>query len=330
MLIAIDVGGTFIKYAQVLEDGSFGKKGKVPAPVGPDADAGRFADVICSLVRDLSSEEKPEGITMALPGRIDVDRGIVYGGGGLPYLDKIPLADLLHSRPGLASLPISMENDGKCAALAEAWTGNAKDAADAIVLVFGTGIGGGIIKDGQIHRGRRLLAGEMSFLLMGMTREDLKAFPFTGDPPEDTIYYESYTASARCSTGSLTEKAARLKGMPVGTLSGEDLFVMAKEGDADIKDLLDEMYFQIAQMCLSLYVAFDPDIILIGGGISEEPAFFEGIGTYVEKLKEIDPVYRELKLGLCRYRNDSNLIGAVRHFRLQHGQQSLIEGKEFL
>ena len=77
---------------------------------------------------------------------------------------------------------VSVENDGKSAALSEVWLGNAKNVNDAVVYVFGSGIGGAIVKDRKIHRGNRLIAGEVSNLITHYTKEDLqnKTSPIPG------------------------------------------------------------------------------------------------------------------------------------------------------
>lgn len=95
----------------------------------------------------------------------------MYGGGRIKYLDGAHLGDLISEACGGVS--VALENDGKCAALAELWLGNASTATNAAVVVVGTGIGGGIIIDRKIHRGKRLLAGELSYALMNMTRKKL-------------------------------------------------------------------------------------------------------------------------------------------------------------
>ncbi|MDD6137036.1 MAG: ROK family protein, partial [Lachnospiraceae bacterium] len=68
----------------------------------------------------------------------------------------------------------------------------------------------------------------------------------------------------------------------------------------------------------TLYAILDPDVILIGGGISAEPAFFEGIMRYVNEIKQTDPILNEIRLDVCKYRNDSNLFGALYNFKQKY------------
>lgn len=95
---------------------------------------------------------------MSLPGRMDSNKGYLYSGGMLQYNRGKNIVEILEKR---CPVPITIENDGKCAALAEAWIGNLKDCDDGIVVILGTGIGGGIIKDKKLHKGKHFMAGEI-------------------------------------------------------------------------------------------------------------------------------------------------------------------------
>lgn len=93
---------------------------------------------------------------------------------------------------------------------------------------------------------------------------------------------------------------------------------MGSRGDEDAREALEDMYFSIAKQCCNLYVTFDPEVILIGGGISAEPAFIEGIKRYVDQLKGMSIIYNEIKIDVCKYRNDSNLLGALYNFKQKY------------
>ena len=180
MYLVFDVGGTFIKYAFMDQKGKIYEKYKVPTPfqdgkvddngdeitpytVKTEDGIAAFLEQIDIIYGKYSKEYQITGIAMSLPGQVNVNQGIVYGGGSLPYLDRVPLGNLISRRCG--NVPVALENDAKCAALAEVWIGNAKDCKDACVLVFGTGIGGGIIIDRKVRHGVGMIAGEMSFCM---------------------------------------------------------------------------------------------------------------------------------------------------------------------
>lgn len=314
MYLVFDVGATFVKYAWMTNEGAIEEKGKTPTANKVTDGVEDFVASIGAIYDMYKDKGTIEGIAMGLPGQIDVDNGIVYGGGGLKYLDEVPLGDILSRR--CDGVRVSLENDGKCAALAEVWLGNAKDVQDVCVLVFGTGLGGGIIKDRKVHRGNRLLAGELSFAVEGMTRADLEQF-YDIDKLTVAETFESmpYLETTKCSTSGLVYHVAKAKALPLEEVDGEKIYRWAAEGDEVCIDILEEMYFSIAKICLNLYVSFDPDVILIGGGISAESRFFEGVQKYVERLKKMSKLYAGLRLDVCKFRNDSNLLGSLYNFK---------------
>lgn len=313
MFLVFDIGGTFIKYAKITRDGEILEKDKIPTPLKPGQGVQDLVRELGDIYDRYQEKETIEGIAISLPGQIDVEKGIVYGGGALGYLDHVALAGLVSGRCG--RVKVSLENDGKCAALAEVWKGNAKDATDACVLVFGTGIGGGIIKDRKIHRGNRLLAGEVSYVIENMTMDQLADIQSIETLNAEESYEQMpFLWSARSATYALVCRVAKEKGMDVSKVNGELIYQWAQEGDQVVKTMLEEVYFSIAKQCCNLYVTFDPDVILIGGGISGQPAFLEGIQRYVDRLLQITKVYAELKIDICKFRNDSNLLGALYNY----------------
>mgnify|MGYP004657770617 FL=1 len=330
MYLVFDVGGTFIKYALMDQKGKIYEKYKVPTPfqdgkvddngdeitpytVKTEDGIAAFLEQIDIIYGKYSKEYQITGIAMSLPGQVNVNQGIVYGGGSLPYLDRVPLGNLISRRCG--NVPVALENDAKCAALAEVWIGNAKDCKDACVLVFGTGIGGGIIIDRKVRHGVGMIAGEMSFLYDGLPIEDVdKIRPLEeinskngGELPNPCIWTQQASVQA------LRRKVADAKGLKWQEVNGEDIYEMA-ETDPEIQDILERMYYNIAWHCCNLYITLAPEIILIGGGISAQPKFMEGIIKYTSKLRRLSYIYERMKIDLCKFGNDSNLIGALFNF----------------
>lgn len=314
MFLVFDVGGTFVKYAWMSGEGEILEKGKFETDRTKNATPEAFIEAIGKVYDQYKNKGEVEGIAMDLPGRIDVDHGIVYGGGALTYLHEVHVGDLVSKR--CDGVRVSLENDGKCAALAEVWLGNAKDCQNAVVMVFGTGIGGGIIINRRVHRGNRMIAGELSYFMDNMTREqaeNIKPLRELGNLYE--VYDNGpYFLSAQASTSSRCYAAAKILGIPPQDVSGELIYKLAKEGNEDMQELLKDLYFTIAKSCCGLYTTLDPDVILIGGGISAEPEFVEGIKKYVDMIKVADPILDEIKIDICKYRNDSNLYGALYNF----------------
>ena len=317
MFLVFDIGGTYIKYAIMEADGTILEKGKTPTIKSDDDGIEDFIENLGTIYDIKKTAYDLEGLACGMPGRIDVEKGIAHTGGGIKFIQDAPLADMISRR--CDGLRVSLENDGKCAALAEAWKGNAKDCRNALVILFGTGIGGGIIMDGKVYHGNRQIAGEVSFCFTDMNREDVDNIGCVEHMGVEESYDRvPYLWATTASVRALCSKVAKAKGVPPEEMSGERVYEMAEQGDGLVIDILEDMYFNIAKHICSLYVTLDPDIILIGGGISAQPRFIEGINRYVEKLRRISIMFDGLRLDTCKYRNDSNLLGALYYFKQKY------------
>ncbi len=290
---AIDIGGTFIKYARMNEYAEFLEKGKTATPYDPAL----FFQAIKEI---LSNYPGSQGICISCPGLIDVETGDVFHGGSLHFLHG---RNLKREIGAFCGLPVEIENDAKCAGLAEAVLGNASGVQDSIVVVLGTGIGGALIKDKRVLHGKHLMAGEFSWIIPDLDRS------YVCDPAKHALLFREVSVKA------LLEKVSVLKGIPVSGISGEKVYQWAAGGDEDCRRVIQEFYRILAVQLANLQHIFDPEVICIGGGISREPGLLGSIQSAV------DGVYREYglkmakpSLKLCKFLNDSNLIGALCHF----------------
>ncbi|GKU84169.1 MULTISPECIES: ROK family protein [Niallia] len=123
------------------------------------------------VIDDYYSKDIRE-IAISCPGAVDTKKGIIYNGGSFPFQHNVNLKKKLADH---YNIDVAIENDGRCAALAELWLGSIKGKQDAVVLVLGSGVGGGIILNGKIRHGGNLLSGELSFVMSGMSKETNEA-----------------------------------------------------------------------------------------------------------------------------------------------------------
>lgn len=318
MYLVFDVGGTFIKYAWMNQEGNVEDSGKIPTMRSVGDTISDFVEALGKIYDIYKEKGGVDGIAMAVPGLVDTDTCTVYNGGALHYLDQANMQDLIGNR--CDGVKVAVENDGKCAALAEAWRGNAKDVNTAYVLIFGTGIGGGIVIDGKVHHGNRMVAGELSWHICTMERKDLdhlvseKVFDTVEDVFDSLAYYDT----VHCSIAALVHKVAKQKGLKDSDVSGELIYQWAKGGDNIAIEALEDIYFSIARLCLNVYVTVGADVILIGGGISEEPEFVKGIQRYIDKMKFVTEIYSGIRIDTCKYHNRSNLLGALYNFKQKY------------
>lgn len=293
--LSFDLGGTFVKYALVQKDAEVLFESKVPTPDNLEY----LLEFIVGITNDFKQKEHLEGIAISCPGTI-TEKGEIKGTSAIPYLYDIALKDLIEYR---TDEHVSVENDANCAALAELWQGAARDCQEVLTLVIGTGIGGAIISNGRLSRGSHLYAGEFGYSIL------------YADPKNRRIGYWSELGS----TGALVRKVAREKEMDECHLSGERIFEWAEEGDEICIQAIEEFYFLLAAGIHNLQHVNDPEVILIGGGISARGDFIPSIIKKVDEvqglmdLKSLQPVIRA-----CRFKNQANLIGATYHFILSH------------
>lgn len=289
--LAVDIGGTSIKYALMDEDAHIGDRGSIRTPL----------DSLEHLLDELESlfikyKNEISGMAVSMPGVIDNVNGFCYTGGSLLYNQNINFVELLQGR---CKTQITIENDGKCAALAEVWKGSLKFCNDGIVLVLGTGVGGGIIKDRKIHRGKHFSAGEFSFILTDRhSNNEIKDFFGFANGNE-----------------ALRKLVASKKNSSADQLNGKIIFEMANKGDKDALDCIDKFARELAVQIHNLQVIFDPERVAIGGGISVQPLLIETTKKHLNKIYE-DLIYvvPHAEIVPCDYFNDSNLIGALYNF----------------
>lgn len=288
-ILTIDIGGSFIKYARMTEDMEILSRGKLPTP-----QSGR--DALLDALVSLYEEEPVEGITISLPGIIDAENGYVVMGGALRYNDDFYLRHALFQR---CRTKIHLENDAKCAAMAEAAAGSLKDVSDGFVLIFGTMIGGAYIHDHRLLRGRHFSAGEVSYITTIRN----------GYPDQDVVL------GNRCGVPRLCRKYAGRKRLSPDTVDGVRLFQDAQAGDEIALDCINEFAHEIAVQIFNIQTVLDPERFAIGGGISAQPMLIEAIRKNLKKLYGVC-LYDipQAEVVACKFQNDANLYGALHCF----------------
>lgn len=294
--LVFDVGGTAIKYALMDNEAVIYEKGKEPTP---HDNFEHFLEILKSIYERYAKEI--DGIALSVPGTVDSEKGMIYAPGGIAYNENVNLVDRIHT---FTDLPVSIENDGKSAALAEAWKGNLKDCSEGIVIVLGTGIGGGIIKDKKVWKGKHLFAGEFSYM-----------FQEEGNSFKDVW-------AMKGSTTALLMDVAKRKEIEINQLDGYKVFDMIHKGDVDACEALQGLAKNLARGIYNLQCILDPQKILIGGGISKQSIIIEKIQEELDKLYEMIPFeIPHACIDNCCFYNDSNLIGALYNFFIMHEQR---------
>ncbi len=301
--LVIDVGGIAIKYARMDENAAFLEKGETPTPMDS---LNSYLEALDAIIRRY--RHNIAGIAMCVPGIIDSAKGVCITGGNLRYVENLPLAALLQERYGLR---VSLENDARCVALAELWRGNLRNCADGVVVVLGSAVGGVLIKDGRIHKGSHFSAGEFSFIERDGDVTDIC----------NSVGYQNGVLA-------LYRLVEQQTGIPAEKLDGIRIFEMANRGDERVCKAIDLFTGNLARMIYNLQAIYDPELFVVGGAISQQSLLMESL------IRNVDYIYDNLpfkairaRLVPCRFRNASNLIGALYHY-LSTANPALFFGRE--
>ena len=248
-ILCADIGGTSIKLGIVTEIGDFSGFTEVPTEGKKGG-----ARVIENLISGLEAFEGYDAIGISTAGQVDREKGsIIYANDNIPGYTGTQVKDILEKR---FKRPVEVENDVNCAALGEGWMGAGKGLSDYLCLTYGTGIGGAIILGGKLYRGIGGSAGEFGHMILHPGGRDCSC--------GKKGCYEAY-ASARL----LVEMAEAVN--PEVT-SGRELFKRIAEGDGGMKAVLDEWSREAATGLASLVHIFNPQALILGGGILEQDA----------------------------------------------------------
>lgn len=304
--MVLDAGGTFIKYAVLDEEANILKKGKKLTPSYKTHTLDDYLKVLDRII--LPDREHVSGIAMSMPGMLDSDTGYCMSAGYLMYCQKKNMKKILETR---FHLPVTIENDGKCAALAEKWRGSLTDVKNGAVLVIGTGVAGGLILNGQLYRGCHFSAGEYSFMCVDSGRASVQ-----------TGYWGFDNGVA----GLIRRASAETK-TPEKCWNGIKLFEEANSGNEKILKALDDYTKSLAVQIYNLTILLDLEQISVGGGISQQPLLLKMLRKNYDLFMKTTPM-REFhqslprtKLTHCTFYNDANLIGALYHFLVKQEEK---------
>lgn len=279
-VLAIDIGGTMIKFGLVSQEGKILISEEIPteAEKGLENILGKIDEIFNKY-----NKENIIGIGISATGQINGDIGKIIGGNPIiPNWIGTNLVEILEKK---YSLPVILENDVNCAALGEKWKGAGKGIKNFICLTIGTGIGGGIILNNNLFRGEGYIAGEFGHIQIS-----------SGE-------YEKY-ASTTALIRMVKEKVGK-------ELSGKEIFEYEKQDLGVYKEIINEWIENITEGLLSIIYIFNPSNIILGGGVTKQ-------GDYLlEKIenslnKKLDKNFKNiLKLSFANLGNDSGMIGAT-------------------
>ncbi len=303
MVIAADLGGTLIKMAAVGSDGEMASRIERPTPQSETDDA--IVDTLAAMYGELLQAAGPthRGIAVAAASIIDPENGIMTHSPNIPALNDSHLPRKLSE---MIDAPVVLENDATAAAIGESWVGAAKGFANSITLTLGTGVGGGIIIDGKVLRGPDGTAGEIGHSVVEHGGRicgcgQLGCFE----------QYTSATAVVRMAKEDIADfPDSKLN--DISEFTSTDVFDAAVAGDALAVRVFEKMGAYLGDGLVGLVNVFNPDIIVLAGGLSKAwPMFGVRVREHIDKKAFRRPAER-VKIKPATLGSDAGILGAAK------------------
>ena len=313
--VGIDIGGTKIAGALVDDEGQIVREARRPTPA---TNGDEIVQAVVDLVKELATDVEVIGVGVAAAGFIDAQQSTIVYAPNLSWRNE-PLKAKLEAE---FDYPVIIENDANAAGWAEFRYGAGRGARHMAMLTIGTGVGGAVIVDSNMLRGGFGIAGELGHIRV--VPDGL----LCGCGAHGCIeQYGSGTAllrNAKALADSGQVEGARLRELQAehGELTGEQVYQAIVEGDSGALRLLAELGAWLGQTIASLSAILDPEIVVIGGGVSAAGELL------------LDPIRRaflenmpaqgfrpELQIKAAEFVNDAGVVGAADLVRLALSQR---------
>ena len=309
--IGIDLGGTNIKAGIVDENGKILKSISTKTKKGVDSSViiKDMVDLVDRLMSGFRISIKDVlHIGIGVPGIANNETGVVVRAVNISFSD-------VHIREEIRkhfNVPIYIANDANCAALAESLFGEAKGVKNSITITIGTGIGGGIIINNEIYEGSNFAGGELGHISLIMDGKPCGC--------GRKGCFEAY-ASATALKGQAMEVVSKNKNTTIYNKVAGDInrvearvvFECAKRKDKVAEEIIDKYIKYLTEGIITLINIFQPDVIAIGGGVSNAGEYF--LNKVRDVIKNSNEMARDLEkrtvIKLAKLGNDAGIIGSA-------------------
>lgn len=283
--ICIDIGGTAIKYGVV-------QSGEIPEVIRNDScktpeNGTKILQKVFDIIEDLKRKYgQAEAVCISSAGIVNSEEGCILEANDdlIPEYTGTKIADRVKEKFGI---PCFVENDVNCAAMAEYYAGAAKGYHSMLMLTIGTGIGGAFIADGKLLKGHTYSACEVGYMNM-----------------------EEGTFEEIAATSALVARTAKRLRKTADEISGKWIFEQAQDGNEVCIEEIDRMCDILAKGISNICYVLNPEIVLLGGGISVQTGWLK---TRIEKEMEkylIPVIRKKTKLDFAKFKNQAGMIGA--------------------
>ncbi|ESV54669.1 glucokinase [Streptococcus agalactiae LMG 14747] len=310
-LLGIDLGGTTIKFGILTEAGEVQKKWAIETNV---LEGGKHIvpDIVASIRHRLAmyglTSDDFVGIGMGSPGAVDRDKKTVTGAFNLNWKETQEVGSVIEKETGI---PFAIDNDANVAALGERWVGAGANNPDVVFVTLGTGVGGGVIADGNLIHGVAGAGGEIGHMVV----EPDTGFECTCGTVGCLETVASATGVVRVARslaegyeGDSSIKAAIDNGDGV---SSKDIFEAAQNGDNFANSVVDKVCFYLGLATANISNLLNPDSVVIGGGVSAAGEFLRSRVEANFKKYTFPQVRQSTQIKLAELGNDAGIIGAA-------------------
>jgi glucokinase len=293
--IGVDIGGTKVAVGAVDDTGKVIAETSIPTDtrITPNTMTERIIQTIHEIISGKRLDIRHcQGIGIGAPGPLDPRGGKIVCPPNLPNWRDFPIVRQFEQE---FDLPIRLENDASAAAVAEKWAGAAQDSNNFIYITISTGIGAGLYLDGKLYTGASGNAGDIGHMVI--------------DPSQGTCTCGQKGCFEYVASGSAI---ARIGSAKLGrAVSTREVFDLYAQGDERAVHLLEQVFEYIGMGCVSLINAYDPEKIVIGGGVSQTgKPLFEAVQEYVGKYA-LNPSGRLTSIVPTGLSTSTGLIGAA-------------------
>ena len=263
--IGVDLGGTNVRAAIVDEEGNVLVQKKSPSYAQEGKE--KVMNTIINLIKSLPDYESCSGIGVGVPGPCDEKTGSMVLATNLPGFEGYSIANKLEET---FHMPSFIDNDANVAALAEALVGAGKGKKVVYYVTLSTGIGGGLVINGECISGKHGFTGEIANIIIDRNRSK--------------VNYLAVGAIENEASGTAITRKANEKASKKYKHAGE-VFEDAHNGDPVAKEIVDNVARDLAQLFATIACVCDPDIFILGGGMMQSSDLF--LPSVIEKFKEI-------------------------------------------
>lgn len=284
MKIAIDIGGTKIKYGLI-------EAANIIVQNEEDSNAYLGGAHLVELVKSICNkymDKSVDGVCISTAGMVDVEKGeIIYSGKQIPNYIGTNWKNIIREN---FNLPCEVENDVNCAGLSEYMIGAGKGSKSCVCITVGTGIGACMVEDGKVYHGAKNSAFEVGYMNIG----------------------ESMYQDIASTTALVNNVKSRIN--IDNKIDGKYIFEMAKKGDKICNEEIDNLLLNLSTGIANICYVVNPEIVVLGGGIMEQREFLRPRLEKALSKKLLPYVLERTRFDFAQNGNQAGMYGAYYNF----------------